>query len=908
MISANRTSIKVSLSVTLLLISIVAMLQSIDQSRVSSSTVEHTYTLLNLSKSIQSTSFDYENTVNEYLVARQQNQLKQLNLSRENILNSLFKMQTLTVNNPNQQLQLNAVRRAFLAVVNEFDNMPPNKGGLVIVGPTIGIMTKGAIVDLNTTMLTLLHAFDLSLQTQSKEQQNNATHKSFIAEMVMLTSLITGTGVLLMTLMALRREVYQREKAEERWKFALEGSGEGVCDWNLETGNTYYSKRWVNILGLSQYEIGNTRDTWEQCIHIEDRLGVSLSVHNCLEGIATTYTKDYRVICKDGHYKWVHERGMVAGRNADGRPLRMISTLMDISMRKKSELELSIAAIAFESQEGMVVTDAKNIILRVNSAFTAITGYTAKEIIGRTPSLLSAGRHDKQFYSLMWTSINQTGFWEGEVWNRRKNGEVYPEKLSITAVKDDDGVVTNYVAALADITKSKAASEEIKNLAFYDPLTLLPNRRLFIDRLNQALTASARSGQQGALLFIDLDHFKTLNDTLGHDMGDLLLQQVASRLTACVREGDTVARLGGDEFVILLENLSEQDIDAAAQTEFIGDKVLATLNQTYQLNTYEYNSTPSIGATLFNSHLTSMEILLKQADIAMYEAKESGRNALRFFDPKMQEVVNKRADLERELRKAIELQQFQLYYQIQVSDDGSFVGAEALIRWIHPIRGMISPLDFIPLAEETGLILPIGQWVIETACAQILRWQQDTTTNQLRLSVNVSAKQFRHENFVAQVKAAVSRYDINPELLKLELTESILLDNIDNTIDKMNELTAIGIHFSLDDFGTGYSSLQYLKKLPLVQLKIDQSFVRDIATDDSDKAIVRTIIAMAHSLDINVIAEGVETEEQRQYLKDNGCMHYQGYLFGKPMPIEALDALIKQAEEEKHHTRNLRLI
>jgi len=438
------------------------------------------------------------------------------------------------------------------------------------------------------------------------------------------------------------------------------------------------------------------------------------------------------------------------------------------------------------------------------------------------------------------------------------------------------------------------SEEKIKNLAFYDPLSLLPNRRLLLDRLNQALASSTRSGREGALMFIDLDNFKTINDTLGHDIGDLLLQQVAQRLLTCVREGDTVARVGGDEFMVILEDLSKDTLEAAAQTEEIGKKILATLGQPYQLATHGHHSTSSIGVTLFTNQQSEVAVLFKQADIAMYQAKKAGRNTLRFFDPQMQETVNARAALEGELHKALENQQFQLYYQIQVDDSHRPLGAEVLIRWIHPERGLVSPAQFIPLAEETGLILPIGQWVLETACAQLKAWQQDVLTRDLILAVNVSSKQFRQTDFVTQVQTTVQRHAINPTLLKLELTESLLLDNIEDTIATMSTLKGIGIMFSLDDFGTGYSSLQYLKRLSIDQLKIDQSFVRDLASDSSDRAIVRTIIAMAQEFNMDVIAEGVETEDQRQFLQNAGCAQYQGYLFGKPVPIEQFEALLKQ--------------
>lgn len=457
------------------------------------------------------------------------------------------------------------------------------------------------------------------------------------------------------------------------------------------------------------------------------------------------------------------------------------------------------------------------------------------------------------------------------------------------------GLLVSLLDELRNGVKQRAVSAEtIKDLAYHDPITGLPNRRLLLDRLHQAFATSVRSGREGALLFIDLDNFKSLNDTLGHNFGDLLLRLTARRLKSCVRESDTVACLGGDDFVVMLEELSEQPVEAATQIKVVGDKILAALSQPYQLHTHEYRGTSCIGAAIFSNHGQSEEELLKQADIAMYQAKKAGHNVLRFFNQQMQDAINDRVTLEGELLSALENQQFHLYYQIQTDSSRRPFGAEALIRWVHPKRGLVSPDQFIRLAEETGLILHIGQWVLETACAQLKAWEQNTLTRDLVLAVNVSAKQFHQTDFVAQVQAVISHYAIKPNLLKLELTESMLLENVENTRATMLALREIAIRLSLDDFGTGYSSLQYLKRLPLDQLKIDQSFVRDIAKDGSDRAIVRTIIAMAQSLNLDVIAEGVETEEQCQILLSNGCVHFQGYLFGKPMPIEQFDTLLKQ--------------
>jgi diguanylate cyclase (GGDEF)-like protein/PAS domain S-box-containing protein len=699
---------------------------------------------------------------------------------------------------------------------------------------------------------------------------------------------------------------------------------------------------------------------------------------------------------------------------------RDISFALDNFDREKQRLDaeesLQLAASVYAaSNEGILISDANNRIISINPAFTNITGYSPEDVIGKNPSIQSSGRHDKAFYLAMWQSINTTGKWSGEIWDKRKNGEIYPAWLTISTVAGKEGKVTRYIAShlditelkyhesqvaeseqrlldilnvspiavriairqgrkvvfynpryadllknidpvgvdpqkyyvrveeyekvlaeldrgesiinrqielnipgsptvwtlasympiqykgeqaalgwFYDITSLKAAEEKIRDLAFHDSLTRLPNRQLLLDRLQQALASSARSGHHGALLFIDLDNFKILNDTLGHHIGDLLLQQVAGRLKSCVREGDTVARIGGDEFVVMLEDLSEQAIDAAAQIEAFGDKILGNLNQPYQLAAHAYRSTPSIGATLYKGHEQDRDELLKQADIAMYQAKKAGRNTLRFFDFEMQNTINARVALEGELSKALELKQFHLHYQIQIDSLYHPIGAEALIRWMHPKLGLVSPDQFIPLAEETGLILPIGKWVLETACAVIKAWQQNELTRDLVLAVNVSAKQFHQPDFVSHINETLRQHGIKASLLKLEITESMLFEDIDAIIAIMNALKQVGVQFSLDDFGTGYSSLQYLKSLPLDQIKIDQSFVRDLGTDSNDEALVRAIIAMAHSLNLEVIAEGVETEHQREFLLRNGCTQYQGYLFSKPLALEKFEALLKQ--------------
>ena len=564
-----------------------------------------------------------------------------------------------------------------------------------------------------------------------------------------------------------------------------------------------------------------------------------------------------------------------------------------LAERKKTEDAMRIAAVTFETQEAILITDPDAKILRVNQAFQDITGYSAAEVIGQNPRILQSGRHDGVFFQAMWSELLDTGKWTGEIWDRRKNGEIYPKLMTITAVYDDLQRVTHYVAVFRDISNRKKSEQAIHQLAFYDSLTLLPNRRLLLDRLQQALAVSARNGRHGALLFLDMDHFKTINDTQGHAMGDQLLIEVARRLRICVRESDSVERLGGDEFVVVLEELSSEADEAATQAELVAEKIRSELGQSYLLKDYECLSTVSVGISLFSGHPESAEDLLKHADVAMYQAKTAGRNAIRFFDPDMQTALEVRAAMEADLRHALEKQQFHLSYQIQVDSLRRPLGAEVLLRWDHPERGRVSPMQFIPLAEETGLIVPVGLWVLKTACTQLKEWQNDARTRDLILAVNVSAKQFRQPDFVAQAQRILLESGTKPSHLKLELTESTVLENVEDTISKMRELKILGVGFSMDDFGTGYSSLQYLKRLPLDQIKIDQSFVRDIATDPNDAAIVQTIIAMTEALGLNVIAEGVETMAQFEFLDNHGCHAFQGFLFSKPVPLEQFESALR---------------
>ncbi|MDB5729115.1 MAG: hypothetical protein JWQ00_2320, partial [Noviherbaspirillum sp.] len=552
------------------------------------------------------------------------------------------------------------------------------------------------------------------------------------------------------------------------------------------------------------------------------------------------------------------------------------STLQIFAARAAAELERQEAdarirdqaSLLDKAQDAIIVCGIDYRILYWNKGAERLYGWTAEEVLGENKETLLC---DDPAISREATDIVfRLGDWSGEMIHRRKDGSALSVEGHWTLVRNDDGAPESILTINTDITQRRMAEREIQYLAFYDTLTGLPNRRLLHERLEQALATCAQTRRAGALLIIDLDNFKSLNDTLGHDTGDLLLQHVALRLKGALSKNNTVARLGGDEFVVVLEDLSPEPREAAAQVKQAGERILATFNEPFALPVYQHHITPSIGVAMFNEQPTTADELLKRADLAMYGAKAAGRNAIRFFDPEMQEVISARVAMETDFRQSLRQHEFHLCYQLQTDSDGRATGTEALLRWRHPVRGLVSPAEFIPLAEDTGLILPLGRWVLESACKQLALWAQQPEIAQLSIAVNVSVRQFRHPDFVAQVLAVLEETGANPGKLKLELTESLLVDDMEGTIEKMTTLKDKGVGFSLDDFGTGYSSLSYLKRLPLDQLKIDRSFVRDVLTNPNDAAIARTIVALGQSLGLNVIAEGVETQAQRDCLAGYG--------------------------------------
>jgi diguanylate cyclase (GGDEF)-like protein/PAS domain S-box-containing protein len=549
-----------------------------------------------------------------------------------------------------------------------------------------------------------------------------------------------------------------------------------------------------------------------------------------------------------------------------------------------------VADRVFEhASEGVMVTDAQSRIINVNHAFTAVTGYPRHEVIGKTPSILNSRRQDAAFYRQLWQSLVDTGHWAGEIWNRRKNGEIYLEWLSISAIRNDEGNTSHYVSVFSDITKTKQDEERLYRLAHYDPLTSLPNRLLFQDRLQQAMAHATRNRRTVALMLLDLDRFKLINDTLGHDAGDKLLIDVSDRLTGCLRESDTVARLGGDEFTVVVPDLA--DAEGAAE---VARKIIDALSVPFLIAGQEIFVTTSIGISLFPAHGDSVETLTKAADIAMYQAKEQGGNTFQFNRSKANAATAERFSLEHSLRRALDRHELEVFYQPQVDiESGRMTGMEALLRWRHPERGLVMPGEFIPVAEDTGLILPMGDWVLHTACAQNKAWQ-DAGLPPLKVSVNLSVRQLKQRTLAEKVAEVLDDTELDAQWLELELTESMVMQNAELAISLLRQLKSIGVGLAIDDFGTGYSSLSYLKRFPIDTLKIDRSFIADVHLNLDDAAISQAIIALAHSMQLKVIAEGVENSAHLDFLRSHQCCDAQGYFFSRPLPADAVTRLLQE--------------
>ncbi|MFA6898960.1 MAG: EAL domain-containing protein [Desulfurivibrionaceae bacterium] len=660
----------------------------------------------------------------------------------------------------------------------------------------------------------------------------------------------------------------------------------GYWDWHIPENTLFWSDEVYRIFGFAQTENLPTYEKFLSHVHPEDRNRLEEAVAHSLSS-QVSYSLDHRIIRQDGALRMVHEQGEVEFAPS-GQPLRMFGTVQDITLLKHSEQQLALASKVFDSSiEGITITDANGVIQSVNRAFTHITGYSPEEAVGQRPSILKSDRHDDAFYQAMWQTLLVSGRWEGEIWNRKKNGEVYPEWLTITAITDDYGQISHHVAVFHDRSEVRGFEEQLSFQANHDGLTSLPNRTLFLDRLGVAIGHAKTQEKLVAVLTIDLDNFKHVNDSLGHTVGDVLLQLVAKRLKGCLEPDITVARLGGDDFAVLIEQLShEQDAVRIAQS------IITAFAAPFNLTVYETVVTVSVGISFYPVDGVDVETLLKNAELAMYRAKEEGKNTYQMFTKAMNTEVVHRLSLENSLRKALAREEFLVYYQPKVSlVTGRIVGMEALVRWRSIDGRLISPLDFIPLAEETGLIVPIGEQVLRQACLVAKGWLRNDD-DRLCLSVNLSPKQFMQEDLLATVTSILAETGFPPQRLELEITESAVMANEEAAIALLLKLKGLGVRLALDDFGTGYSSLHYLRKLPFDTIKMDRSFVKDLPQDSNSAAIAITILTLAHSLGMEVVAEGVETEEQLEFLRSRNCAEIQGFLFSPPVPAEAFGAML----------------
>ena len=647
----------------------------------------------------------------------------------------------------------------------------------------------------------------------------------------------------------------------------------------------YVSPAFEHIWGYSAERLASP-DSMLEAVHPEDRARIALAVQTMAEG---DYDETYRIVGKDGRGRWIRDRAFPV-KNEEGQVIRIAGLAEDITSQQEIEEQLRLSAQVFVSSlEAIMIADSRNNIIKVNQAFTDITGYAENEVAGQNPRILKSGKHKASFYRIMWQTLLSTGNWQGEIWDRRKNGEIYPKWLSIHVVKNSSGEITNYIALFSDITERKASFEQIKHLAHYDALTNLPNRSLLNERLDSAIAAGKRNNRKVAVLFLDLDRFKNINDSLGHFAGDLLLQAVANRLKRCIRGMDTVARLGGDEFVVVLNGIRE-----ASDAAHVAQKILESMTESIRIEGQEIVTTPSIGISIYPDDGQTHAALIKNADAAMYHAKDLGRGNFQFFTENMNARAFELLSFESDLKLALKRGEFSLHFQPQIDlSSGKIVGMEALLRWLHPERGFVPPSTFIPVAEECGAIVAIGEWVIRSACRQNRIWQQ-AGLPAVPIAVNLSAIQFRQSNIVDTLSRILEETGLPPSLLEIEMTERIIMQDADSTIGTLRAIKKMGLMLSIDDFGTGYSSLSYLRRFPIDKLKIDRSFVRDIATNQDDAAIIRTIITMGHSLRMKVIAEGVETPGQLAFLKQEGCDEAQGYHFSRPVPAEEFEPLLRR--------------
>lgn len=674
----------------------------------------------------------------------------------------------------------------------------------------------------------------------------------------------------------------------ERLKLALDASQEALWDWSLnEQQEVFFSVAYCANLGYSQKEFGANQQAWQSRLIPEERERIYRNVMRFIAEGDGNYDSTYRMLHKDNSHRWIRSRGRLI-KNAQGVPVRFIGIAQDITQQRGAEERLKQANAVFEStHEGVLITDNTNTIVHINPAFSHITGYSAEDVIGQTPRMFQSGRHTPEFYKSLWTTLETTNEWSGEIWNRRKSGEILPQYQTIRLIRDENGFISHNVAIFSDISVLKDSQSELNYLSLYDPLTGLPNRSHLYERLKAALQTAIELQKNSTLFLIDLDHFKNINESLGHSLGDQLLQAVAQRISKHISKNCTLFRVGGDEFVLISETVT-----TPAEAALLAQKITKVSKEPFILDNNKLFISASVGICMFPRAGNTVEEIMRNADSALSKAKASGRDTFAFYSSELTEQALQRIRIASELRHALENDGLQVYYQpVYAMPEQKLVGCEALVRWNHPQRGLIAPNDFIPIAEENGLISFIDEWVLQHACQQMRQWL-DAGTEMQFVAVNLSSRSLSKPLLAATVANALQKANIAAQHLELEVTESAVMEDPDNADKILQELRVLGVHLAIDDFGTGYSSLARLKSLPVHKLKIDQSFTRNLPVDLEDIAIVRAVIALGNSLGLEVQAEGIETEEQMNFLQQQNCPLGQGYWFGRPMPREAFTELL----------------
>ncbi|WP_395554579.1 putative bifunctional diguanylate cyclase/phosphodiesterase [Pseudomonas aeruginosa] len=670
--------------------------------------------------------------------------------------------------------------------------------------------------------------------------------------------------------------------SEQRLNRALEAVRDGLWDWDLVTDRMFVSPGYAALIGLAPKELGDPIETWKKRLHPEEYATVLEAHRNHLQGLTDNLDHIYRLRHKDGDYRWIHSRGRVL-RDALGKPLHYTGVARDITLQRLKEDHLRQAAAVFDStREGVLVTDAQAVIVHVNPSFERITGYRSEDVLGKTPAILRSGRQDQAFYQRLWLALREQDVWSGEIWNRRKSGEIYPQWLHIRAVRNDQGQLTHYVGVFSDLSSIKRSENELDFLAHHDSLTGLPNRVLLRERIEQALENGKDRTVAGALLLIDLDHFKHINDSLGHTTGDMLLKEVSKRLQHQLDERCLLSRLGGDEFAILVEN---DDPEAVAR---LSQRILDGFNAPFDIHCQPIYISASLGVSLYPEDASDVDHLMQHADAALFQAKDSGRNAYAFYTRVLTARARAHVQVESALRHALEHDELRVHYQpVHDLASGRIVGVESLVRWQHPERGLVPPGEFVPVAEECGLIAALDNWVLKRACRQMREWQQRGVELEF-VAVNVSSRLFNRGGLEERIANALEESGLEPRYLELEVTESAVMEDFEQSLNLLCRLRILGVNLAIDDFGTGYSSLMRLKRLPVHKLKIDQGFVAGLPGAVDDAAIARAIVALAQSMGLRVVAEGIEHQDQALFLREHGCDFGQGYWYGRPQPAEAL--------------------